>query len=73
MKYGQLKYKKVYGASEQDKETAEYRIKKYGREHAVVRYFLSVPLSEIMSKLNVEYFKIINNESSDRNTNNKPV
>ena len=56
MKYGQHKYKKVYGANEEDKESAEYRIKKYGREHAVVKYFLSVPLSEIMSKLNTEYF-----------------
>jgi hypothetical protein len=68
IKYGESKYRKLYGAK-RDEESPD-RIKKYGREHAVVKYFLSVPLSEIMSKINVEYFKIINNENSGRDTNN---
>lgn len=71
MKFGEKKYQRVYGANRDT--DSEHRIKKYGREHVVVKYFLSVPLSQIMSKLNTEYFKMLDNESSGRNTNNKSV
>jgi len=57
MNYGHRKYQKIHGIKINSKQNSEEKIKRYGREHVVVKYFLAVPLSQIVAYLNVEYFK----------------
>jgi hypothetical protein len=58
IKYGQNKFYNLHGynynAKEIDRET---KIKKYGRENVVIKYFISTPLTKIFSYLKVDYFK----------------
>lgn len=57
MKYGQHKYHKLYGyANAKDANKKDEMIKKYGRENVVVKYFLSTPLTQILSYLREEDF-----------------
>lgn len=56
LKKGKERYTKVYGG-QQNKPPDDNIIKKFGREHVVVRYFLETPLTKIMDFLNSEYFK----------------
>jgi hypothetical protein len=53
--FGRTKYKKLYGDQPVNKPKEDI-IKKFGREHVVVRYFLETPLTKILEYLTPEYF-----------------
>lgn len=55
LKKGKERYAKVYG-NKHNKQPDDSIIKKFGREHAVVKYFLETPITVIMDYLKIEYF-----------------